>query len=236
LKVPTEEQLQEIHRLAVLGHVAAIAQDVGPRLTGPWLATSRFREVREVSLQTLALGPHARTLVDLARAKRRLGEVQDALAHYRTALHLYTTVGDRAGLAATLNNIGLVYNGLGDRQQALTYYQKALPIAEEVGDRAGLAATLNNIGLVYNGLGDRQQALTYYQKALPIAEEVGDRAGESVTWYNLAMIYRVQGQFAEAVAALRQVVALDQQVQHPDLESDQAMLHQVEQEWRESLQ
>ena len=194
--MPTEEQLQEIHRLAVLGHVAAIAQDVGPRLTGPWLATSRFREVREVSLQTLALGPHARTLVDLARAKRRLGEVQDALAHYRTALHLYTTVGDRAGLAATLSNLGLVYDGLGDRQQALTYYQKALPITEEV----------------------------------------GDRVGESVTWYNLAMIYRVQGQFAEAVAALRQVVALDQQVQHPDLESDQAMLHQVEQEWRESLQ
>jgi len=51
--VPTEEQLQEIHRLAVLGDVADIAQDVGPRLTAPWLATSRFREVRELSLQTL---------------------------------------------------------------------------------------------------------------------------------------------------------------------------------------
>ena len=33
--MPTEEQLQEIHRLAVLGDVADIAQDVGPRLTGP---------------------------------------------------------------------------------------------------------------------------------------------------------------------------------------------------------
>ena len=68
--MPTEEQLQEIHRLAVLGDVAAIAQEVGPWLTGHWLATSRFREVRELSLQTLALGPHARTLVHLARAKR----------------------------------------------------------------------------------------------------------------------------------------------------------------------
>src|SRR5215510_16184700 len=108
--------MQEIHRLAVLGHVAAIAQDVGPRLTGPWLAISRFREVREVSLQTLALGPHARTLVDLTRAKRILGEVEDAVAHYRTALTLYTAAEDRAGQAATLNNLGMVYNGLGDRQ------------------------------------------------------------------------------------------------------------------------
>ena len=194
--MPTEEQLQEIHRLAVLGDVVAIAQEVGPWLTGSWLATSRFREVRRVSLQTLALAPHARTLVDLARAKHMLGEVQDALDHYRTALHLYT----------------------------------------EVSNRAGLAVTLNNIGSVYDGLGDRQQALHYYHQALPITEEVGDRAGESVTRYNLAMIYRVQGQLAEAVAELRRVVALDEQVQHPDLESDQTVLRQVEQEWRESLQ
>jgi hypothetical protein len=34
-------------------------------------------------------------------------------------LHLYTEVGDRAGLATTLNNIGRVYAGLGDGQQAL---------------------------------------------------------------------------------------------------------------------
>jgi tetratricopeptide (TPR) repeat protein len=151
-------------------------------------------------------------------------------------LPLREEVGDRAGLAATLNNIGLVYHGLGDRQQALTYSHKALPLREEVGDRAGLAATLNNIGLVYHGLGDRQQALTYFHKALPLGEEVGDRAVERVTRYNLAMLYRAQGQLAEAVAALRQVVALDTQVQHPDLESDQAMLRQLEQEWRESLQ
>jgi tetratricopeptide (TPR) repeat protein len=233
--MPTEEQLQEIHRLAVLGDVAAIAQDVGPRLTGPWLATSRFREVRAVSLQTLALGPHARTLLDLAQAKHILGEVDDAVAHYRTALHLYTAVGDRVGQAATLNNLGTVCNGLGDWQQALHYYHQALPIVEEVGNRAGQAATLNNLGMVYHGLGDWQQALHYFHQALPIREEVGDRVGESVTRYNMAMIYREQGQLAEAVAALRQVVALDAQVQHPNLEADQAVLRQVEQEWRESL-
>ena len=98
-------------------------------------------------------------------------------------------VGDRAGLATTLNNIGAVYDDLGDRQQALTYYQQALPIREEVGDRAGLAVTLNNIGVVYDALGDRQQALTYYQQALPIREEVGDRAGLATTLNNIGVVY-----------------------------------------------
>ena len=62
-------------------------------------------------------------------------------------------VGDRAGEAATLNNIGLVYHGLGEPQRALEYFGQALPITREVGDRAGEAATLNNIGAVYRRSG-----------------------------------------------------------------------------------
>jgi tetratricopeptide (TPR) repeat protein len=193
--MPTEEQLLEIHRLAVLGDIAEIAQDVGGRLATAWLRVSRFREVRDVSRQTLTLGPHAGSLTAFAHARRVLGEPHEALTLYREALTMY----------------------------------------EEVGDRAGQAATLSNIGLVYNGMGDGQQALAYYQQALPIREEVGDRAGESVTRYNIAMLYRAQGELAEAVEELRKVVALDEQVEHPDLPSDQAMLRQVEQEWQQSL-
>ena len=70
----------------------------------------------------------------------------------------------------------------------------------------------------------------YYERALPIRQEVGDRVGESVTWYNLAMLYREQGRLPEAVAALRQVVALDEQVHSLDLEADRATLAQVEAE------
>ena len=99
-----------------------------------------------------------------------------------------------------------------------------------MGDRAGLAATLNTIGLVYDDLGQRQQALDYYQQALPIREEVGDRAGESITRYNMALIYRAEGRLAEAVVELRRVVELDRLVQHPDLESDMALLAEVEAE------
>jgi Tfp pilus assembly protein PilF len=43
-------------------------------------------------------------------------------------------VGNRAGQAITLNNIGLVYSNAGQPDKALEYYQQALPISEEVGD------------------------------------------------------------------------------------------------------
>jgi hypothetical protein len=72
--------------------------------------------------------------------------------------------------------------------------------------------------------------LGYYQQALPICVEVGYRAGERVTRHNLAMLYRAQGKLREAVEELKQVVELNELVQSPNLESDQAVLAQVQEE------
>ena len=92
-------------------------------------------------------------------------------------------VGDRAGEAVTLSNIGGVYDGLGERRRALEYHGQALPIMREVGNRAGEATTLNNFGAVHRGLGEPRRALEYYGQALPVVREVGDRAGEAATRY-----------------------------------------------------
>jgi tetratricopeptide (TPR) repeat protein len=110
----------------------------------------------------------------------------------------------------------------------LAWYHSGLETAQRLGRRQDEGAILNEIGLVYANLGQEQQAFEYFQKALPIQEEVGDQAGESVTRYNMAAIYRAQGRLAEAVTELRRVVALDRMVQHPDLESDMALLAEVE--------
>ena len=91
----TEEQLLEIHRLAMLGGEAGIARDLTRRLAGPWLGVSRFREVAELCQRTLKAGPDARTLNSLARAKQVLGEVVEAMQHYRAALEMDERDGDR---------------------------------------------------------------------------------------------------------------------------------------------
>ena len=83
---------------------------------------------------------------------------------------------------------------------------------------------------MYRGLGELQRALEYYGQSLPIRREVGDRAGEAATRYNVAMIHRAQGDLGRAVTELEQVVELDRQVSHPDLQSDTEMLHCVRQE------
>jgi hypothetical protein len=80
---------------------------------------------------------------------------------------------------------------------------------------------------VHHNRGDLAAALDYYEQALLIHREVGNRAGEAVTRYNIAMVHRDAGRLVEAVAELELAVALDEAVQHPDLQADTAMLEQV---------
>jgi tetratricopeptide (TPR) repeat protein len=130
--MPTEEQLLEIHRLALLGAEADIARDVTSQLAGSWLSLSRFRAVRELCTKTLELGQDPETLVRLAQARQVLGEVAEAIGLYHGALKMYEEVNDKTGQAAAFNNIGIVYHITGQSAKALEYYHQALPIIEEV--------------------------------------------------------------------------------------------------------
>ncbi|MGV9978066.1 tetratricopeptide repeat protein, partial [Micromonospora wenchangensis] len=169
----------EVHRLAVAGRQSEIARNLGDRVCRVWLRTSRFAAVEAMATATLTLGPDAGSFYDRGWARRATGRRLPALEDYQQALAMYRQAGHRGNEAATLTNIGSVYDSLGDRQRALDHYHQALPIAREVGDRVGEAVTLSNIGRVYDSLGDRQRALDHYHQALPIAREVGDRVGEA---------------------------------------------------------
>ena len=83
-------------------------------------------------------------------------------------------MGDRAGEATTLNNIGVVYRRLGENQKALDYYTQALPLERATGDRVKRPHTLNNMGDLYSALGEKQEALTYYNQSLPLSRAVQD--------------------------------------------------------------
>ncbi|KAB8320038.1 CHAT domain-containing protein, partial [Tolypothrix campylonemoides VB511288] len=127
-----------------------------------------------------------------------LGDKQSALKYLNSALPLRKQVGDKAGEARTLNNIGKVYSDLGDKQSALKYYNSSVPLMKQVGNKAGEATTLNNIGKVYSDLGDNQSALKYLNSALPLSKQVGDKAGEATTLYNLAYLERSRGNLQAA--------------------------------------
>jgi hypothetical protein len=65
-------------------------------------------------------------------------------------------------------------------------------------------------------------------QALPLRRQVGDRWGESLTRYNMAMVCRDLDDLASAEEQLRQVVAFDEAIGHPDLASDSAALARIQ--------
>jgi CHAT domain-containing protein len=85
-------------------------------------------------------------------------------------------VGDRAGEATTLNNIGLVYSHLGEKQKALEYCTQALDIFRAVGFREGEAVTLGNIGVIERDRGNLGEARTRIEAALDLIEAVRAQA------------------------------------------------------------
>jgi tetratricopeptide (TPR) repeat protein len=104
------------------------------------LRVSRFRDVATTASATLTLDADASANYDLGWALGRARSPRDALDHHSAALGLYRAADDRGNEAATLNNIGLVYDALGNRQAALEHYHQALPITRDVGDRQAGAA------------------------------------------------------------------------------------------------
>src|SRR5262249_20366598 len=96
-------------------------------------------------------------------------------------LSVQREMGDRAGEATTLNNLGRVYSGLGNRQQALDYYQQALPVRREVGDRSGEAVTRYNIAMIHHGRGDLDSAISELWRVVELDRQVSHPDLESDT-------------------------------------------------------
>ncbi|NEP84017.1 MAG: CHAT domain-containing protein, partial [Okeania sp. SIO3B3] len=121
-------------------------------------------------------------------------------------------VGNKAGEASTLNNIGLVYSSLGEKQKALSFYNQALPLYKQVGDKRAEAIALNNIGSVYSSLGEKQKALSFYNQALPLYKQVGDKRAEASTLNNIGGVYSSLGEKQKALSFFNQALPLYKQV------------------------
>ena len=145
-------------------------------------------------------------LKSLSIAFANLGNVYDnegdktkALEYYFKSLGIKEELGDKPGIASSLNSIGVNYKHQGDIPKAVEYYNKALIIREEIGDKKAIAQSLTNIGVLYQHQGDIPKALVYYHKALKFFEETGGKEGNALALNNIGRIYEDQGDFSKAL-------------------------------------
>jgi class 3 adenylate cyclase/tetratricopeptide (TPR) repeat protein len=121
-------------------------------------------------------------------------------------------IGDKKGIASSLNNIGNIYQDQGNYSRALEYYQKSLAIKEEIADKNGIASSQNNIGIIYANQGNYASALEYFQRSLAIHKEIRDKREIAGSLNNIGNIYEEQGDYPCALEYNQKSLAIKEEI------------------------
>ncbi len=175
----------------------------------------------------------ARTLDDLSITAHSLNRVGnwhlnaerplEALAHHQEALRFFQELGDRPGIAETLDLLGMTSYLGGDLARGTEYYQQAVALFRELGDRQGLAsslATLTMRGITYQtdtmipAVAHVSEVTSDGELALHIARETEQRAAEAYALIFLAFCLGPQGDYARALECAWQGLHIAKEIDH----------------------
>lgn len=131
---------------------------------------------------------------------------------HEESLALYRELGDKAGMASALNNLGTISQEQGDYIRARRPLEESLALLEELGDRRGFARTLHNLGMVVHEQGDVAQARALIEKSLALRRELGDADGMARALLELGIVAEEQGDPGGAFSLIAQSLALRQEM------------------------
>jgi tetratricopeptide (TPR) repeat protein len=131
---------------------------------------------------------------------KQQGDYPTASVRYRLGLSMRRELGDKSGIAASLNNLGVIAYELTDFAAARALYGECVPILRELDARGTLATVLGNLAIVAAALGDAEAARTTCEESLAIMRELGDQNGISRSLNNLGDLAYDRGDQKEARA------------------------------------
>jgi predicted ATPase len=175
------------------------------------VALFRFWDTREhlsegrTRLETVLRLAGAEWSKERARVGFFLGALATAQGDYLAAeqvlqqsLSLYEQLGDEAGIAASLNALGVSARDRGDYSAAQRNLERSLACWRMLPDRSATARCLHNLADVVRARGDYPRARWALREAADIFEELGDCAGGAWSINQEGDIARAQGDLTAA--------------------------------------
>jgi predicted ATPase/DNA-binding winged helix-turn-helix (wHTH) protein len=204
------QQLEDEHdnlRAALNWSVVLAGSDGGLRLCGAlvrfWATRGHLTEGRGWCARFLGRAEGEAGTSERAKAlnaagvlAQRQGDCADARARYEESLAIRRQLGDRSGIAGSLNNLANVSALEADYSSARTLYEESLAIRRQLGDRNGIAVALDNLGAVADEQGDLVSARPLIEESLAIMRELGHRGGIADALNNLGTVVTGQGDYA----------------------------------------
>src|SRR5437870_3324924 len=141
-----------------------------------------------------------------------LNKSDDALRNSKEALAIWRQLGEKRGIADTLNNMARVEDSVGQNKDALGHFQEALEIRREIGDRRGLGDTFIDLGNFYAEHGNHDQALAMYKQSLQIQRDLGNEVMQAACLNNIGVVDFEKAQYEDARTYYQQALELRQKL------------------------
>lgn len=138
-------------------------------------ALSAWRRFVDLSRSLEALAGTIEGLRGLARAYRKVGDVDGALTSLEEAARLCGRLEDPAARGAVLNTMAVLEWGHARFEHALGHYRDALACFEGEDDQVHAGLMLNCLGATLKKLGRTDEATERFERAVAVHRETGER-------------------------------------------------------------
>jgi Tetratricopeptide repeat/NB-ARC domain len=150
----------------------------------------------------------ANLLRSLGDLENRLGNIDQARAHYDAALPLYRAERDQLGEANLLRSLGDLERRLGNIDQARAHYDAALPLYRAQRARLGEANVYKRFAEMFMAQKEWTQASTFYKQALPLYVAEREPLGQAGTLIGLGRARFELGDHVQGMQDVQQAALL----------------------------
>ncbi|MHB8510689.1 MAG: tetratricopeptide repeat protein [Actinomycetota bacterium] len=193
----TQEHRAQRARLAVA--YASVRKDQGRPVDVIASSRNAIAQAEDCAdKQTLA---HAYLLLDTGLIA--MGKPDEATYSHR-ALKLYEELGDLAGQAMLLNNLGTQAYWQGRWDESRMFYERGQAACEKAGDIVVASIVASNIAEILSDQGHFADAEPLFRYALRVARAAGRQSSTAYTLSNLGRLAYRQGHFDEGMSLLEQ--------------------------------
>jgi tetratricopeptide (TPR) repeat protein len=195
---------------AILRGERSIALKMCAALGRFWNVRGYWSEGREYLTKGLELAGDSQTIEKanvlswVGSIASNQGDIPVAQRYFEESLGISREIGNKQGIASSLNSLGFVVYYEGKYSVASGYFEESLRIYREIGDAHGIAGNLSGLGVIAYNREDTAEARRYYEESLGICREIGDKAGISYCLEYLGAIATNQGEYSVARSILEE--------------------------------
>ncbi|HTN22326.1 MAG TPA: sensor histidine kinase [Pelobium sp.] len=126
---------------------------------------------------------------NLAVVYEAQSDFEEAIKLNQKSLEIKKQIGDKIGVANSLNNLGGIYDQKGNYPKAVALYKQAYTIYKNKGDRENVAMINLNLGIVLKAQKEYKKVLKYYREAHEIYKGLNKPFETGASEANLGSVF-----------------------------------------------